>query len=349
MGGRIELILKVTQRCNFACEFCSSTEIAESDSQTLPHDYIFKFLKRFPNTSSLIINGGDGLLVPVEYYWKLIKHLDDNNYPANISFTTNLWDFYLHPDKWTNLFKHPRIGVGTSFQYGTKRKITKKLVYTENIFLKVINLFKTRIGYTPEFIAVIDEENEDTVIKTVELAKSLGVVCKINYAMASGRQENNYQLSKMYYKYLEIYKKGLAPWEFNTQQMFKSHNNGHTLCPLSRDCDSHIRALNPDGTYFSCGSFADDKKFAIEFEKEMSGEMAHPLSTNSELVSLKTECLICPMFKICNGCRKSMYDLIKAKKVEEHCTRMKEIAITLIPLLEIRNAEDNNTFAPSYT
>ena len=73
------------------------------------------------------------------------------------------------------------------------------------------------IGYRPDFISVITDENEKFAIKNVELAqkmsedqepketlhyfnphKKIGVECKLNYAMASGDQSSPYLLSKIY-------------------------------------------------------------------------------------------------------------------------------------------------------
>ena len=48
------------------------------------------------------------------------------------------------------------------------------------------------------------------------------------------------------------------------------------------------------------------------------------------ILSLKEECFSCPMFSICNGCRKTIKDLKEADVVESHCIRMKKIAEEII-------------------
>jgi len=232
------------------------------------------------------------------------------------------------------------VGIATSFQYGGARRITKEKELTEEVFIDIIKKFNDFIGYSPGFIAVIDEQNEDTVIRTVELAKRLGVVCKLNYANASGRQIKPYPISKMYAKYLEVFERGLSDWEFSTKQMISSLANKDTTCPLSRDCDSNIRCLNPDGQYFSCGSFGDDKEFSIDFDKEMQGSaIATPLANSVYLNSLKRDCMICPGFNICNGCKKSVFDLkrLGTASVEEHCANMKQ----LLPKLQWINTKES--------
>lgn len=322
----MDLIIKPTEVCNFKCTFCSSTQISEEHTTRLDLNKIFAFLKRFPETRTIIVNGGDPLMMEPAYYWKIIDYLDRNDLPATISLTTNLWPFFVKPKKWEELFLHPRIGVATSFQYGSGRLKGDYSVFTEEDFWGVSDMMLERIGYRPSFIAVITEENEDSVIETVELAKKMDVVCKVNYAMASGDQDKPYRLSKIYEKYVDIWKAGLHPWEHNTQQMMKRLKGEPTICPQSRNCDEGIRTIQPEGDYYSCGAFGDDKDKAIDFQHEMKGGFVTPLQNDMELLSLKQACFTCPMFEICNGCKKTIKDLKRHNMVEAHCFHMKQIA-----------------------
>ena len=275
----MELIIKPTELCNFKCTFCSSPNLTESKAKLLEIDKIKQFLKKYPDTSTIIVNGGDPLLVKPSYYEEILNYIDEHNLKTTLSFTTNLWDFYLHPDKWTPIFKRENVGVGTSFNYGETRRITKDKVYTEDIFWKVSDLFLEKVGYRPDFISVINDDNEHTAIDNVRLAKKMDVECKLNYAVGSGRQSNPFILSKVYKIYLEIIKEDLHHWEFNTKQIIKKMNKEHTICPRSRECDLHIRCLQPDGDYYSCGAFGDDKEYAIDFDAEMnSDKVASPLN-----------------------------------------------------------------------
>ena len=326
----MDLIIKPTEVCNFKCSFCSSTKISADHTSQLDLDTVFRFLKRYPTTNTIIVNGGDPLMMSPAYYWRLLKHIEDNNYPTTISLTTNLWPFYKNVDKWKPLFLHPRVGIATSFQYGGGRLKGDYSVFTEEDFWNVSNTMLEHIGYRPTFIAVITEENEDTVLQTVQLAKKMDVVCKVNYAMASGDQSQPYRLSKIYEKYVDIWKAGLAPWEHNTQQMMIRLKGANTICPQSRTCDSSIRNINPEGDYYSCGSFGDDRDKPIDFEYEMAGGFSTPLTDDLNLLSLKKACFSCPMFEICNGCRKTIKDLKNAGMVEEHCRHMKQLAPEII-------------------
>lgn len=339
----MDLIIKPTVKCNFKCTFCSSTHLSEDPTDIVELEDIRKFLVRFPDTRTIIVNGGDPLMMPPSYYWSIINMLDELGMEdTSISFTSNLWPFYKNPKKWLELFLHPRMGVGTSFQYGDKRLKGDFTPYTEEEFWKVSDMMLDLVGYRPGFIAVIDEDNKDTAIKTVELAKKMGVVCKINYACASGpvvetrngpmgNEGKHFMISDIYEIYLQIERAGLVEWEHNTQQMVKSLGTSSTICPLSRNCDEGIRDMQPGGGYYSCGSFGDDGLYPIDFEKELNGELARPLKVY-ELDSLKEDCYICPMFSICNGCKKSIHDLKTSGRVEKHCSNMKKIAVDIIEL-----------------
>jgi len=325
---KIELIVKISEICDWTCSFCSSSAIADSKRDVLDIEYIKKFLKRFPETNTIIINGGEPLMVKPEYYWELIEHLDTIDSSATLSFTSNLWNFYNNPDKWVELFKHKRVGVTTSFNYGNTRTIAPDVPYTVEMFWKVSDLFLKRVGYRPDFISVITEENYSNCIDNVFLAWKMGVECKLNYSMASGRQSKPLILGKIYEVYLEIIRLGLHTHEYNTKQLMVRLSTGNTTCPQNRKCDSNIRAFNPAGgdEYYSCGSIADDRDgHAINFDNEMSGELETPLSTDANLVSLKVDCLSCPLFKICNGCYKTIKDMKEFNMVEEHCAIMKSL------------------------
>lgn len=337
----MDLIIKPTEKCNFKCTFCSSTKITEDKTAELDHQYIFDFLKRFPETRTIIVNGGDPLMMKPEYYWTIIDHLDEIGSEASISLTTNLWPFYKNPEKWVDLFAHPRVGVTTSFQYGGGRLKGDLSEFTEADFWEVSNAMYDWLGYRPDFISVITDENKHDAIKNVELAKKMGVECKLNYAMSSGppvmfkgirmgQEGKPFLLADIYEIYIEIWKRGLAPWEFNTKQMMSRLNGAATCCPQNRECDSGIRTLQPSGDYYSCGAFGDDRLYPIDFQAEMSGATIKPLRHEFELQTMTEDCYTCPMFQICNGCKKTIKDHKDYGLTVTHCRKMKTLAEDII-------------------
>ena len=114
--------------------------------------------------------------------------------------------------------------------------------------------------------------------------------------------------------------------------MIKRLSTGATTCPQNRKCDDGIRTLQPSGDYYSCGAFGDDRLYSIDFDKEMKGQKVFPLRFEPELLSLKNSCLTCPMFEICNGCRKTIKDLKDHGMVEKHCKKMKTLAKDILQI-----------------
>jgi radical SAM protein with 4Fe4S-binding SPASM domain len=112
--------------------------------------------------------------------------------------------------------------------------------------------------------------------------------------------------------------------------MVKRLRGEGTTCPQNRDCDSSIRTLQPSGDYYSCGAFGDDREYSIDFKKEMTGQKIFPLKFQPELQTLKQTCFSCPMFQICNGCKKTIKDLKEHNLVETHCKKMKTLASDII-------------------
>lgn len=335
------LVIKPTELCNFKCTFCSSTSISDDQADILNLEDIKRFLRRYPTTERIIVNGGDPLMVPPEYYWELLDFIDTNNHIATIGITSNLWAFYKKPDRWTELFRHPKFGVMTSFQYGDKRLKGDLTPFTETEFWAISDMMLERVGYRPDFISVTDYDNEDDVIRTVELAKAMGVECKVGYMMASGpaveyktvimgSEHELYLLADMYEKYIAIYKAGLSQWEHHTKQMMKRLRGEPTICPQSRTCDSGIRTMQPSGRYYSCPALADDDVHRIDFDEEMTGATQTPLQHDPEMVSMKMGCFTCPLFDICNGCKKTISDHKRLGLVEKHCRKMKTLASDII-------------------
>lgn len=338
----MDLIIKPTEACNFKCSFCSSTAIDPDNAGQLDLNYIYRFLERYPDTNTIIVNGGDPLMVKPEYYWELIEHMDNHGYDASISFTTNLWPFYVKPEKWVDLFNHERMGITTSFQYGGGRLKGDFTEFTEEDFWKCSDAMLEYCGYRPDFITVITDMNDYRAIDNVLLAKKMDVECKLNYAMASGVQGTTYRLSKIYEIYVEIWRRGLAQWEYNTKAMMRRLQGGGTTCPQNRNCDVGIRAFNPGGDYYSCGSLADDLDYPIDFEHEMSGGFETPLQFDPDIQTMKMACYSCPMFMICNGCKKTVRDMKREGTVEAHCKHMK----TLAPAILESNDMDPNGVTP---
>ena len=105
----MELIINPTNRCNFDCTFCSAYNLPKGD---IDRKRLYNYIKcKRDEINIIIFNGGDPLMMEPEFYTNIIELTKDYNIP--LSLTTNLYDFYINPDKWIDLFKTKNVGVIT--------------------------------------------------------------------------------------------------------------------------------------------------------------------------------------------------------------------------------------------
>lgn len=325
----MDLVIKISDKCNFKCDFCSSNMIA-ADHKDLPLWKVTSYLVDHPQVRNIIVNGGDPLCVDPEWYWNLLYWLEETKRDINISFTTNLWDFYKHPEKWEELFKE-HISVCTSFQYGDERKLAIGEVFTEDMFVEIFKMFEEKIGYKLKFIAVQNHKNASYALATVELAKRLGTTCRINPALKSGRTETPYPFHLMMKTWLDIIDAGLGEYEDNCKLLKDVWAGNDTECPFNSRChDSEfgIRCMSPDGSVHTCPAIADDIMKGIDEAYVDGSDKKIPFKD----ILVKTECATCKNFKLCNSCKKRIIDIhsMDENYLSDHCTHMK----AMIPRME---------------
>lgn len=325
----MDLVIKISDKCNFKCDFCSSNMIAANHND-LPLWKVTSYIVDHPQVRNIIVNGGDPLCVDPEWYWNLLYWLEETKRDINISFTTNLWDFYKHPEKWEELFKE-HISVCTSFQYGDGRKLATGEVFTEDMFVEIFNMFEERIGYKLKFIAVQNHKNASYALATVELAKRLGTTCRINPALKSGRTEFPYPFHLIMRTWLDIIDAGLGEYEDNCKLLKDVWAGNDTECPFNSRChDSEfgIRCMSPDGSVHTCPAIADDIMKGIDEAYVDGSGKKIPFKD----ILIKAECATCKNFKLCNSCKKRIIDIhsMGESYLNDHCTHMK----AMIPRME---------------
>ena len=320
----MELIIKPTGRCNFACTFCSAGDMTiqhPSDGKVSERikDII---LKMKPNT--IIITGGEPLMMNPEYYYELHELMPE----CNISPTSNLKDFYLHPEKWASLFNEEWFRITTSFNYGDTRKWDKDTVFSESMFIDVMIKYREYVPNKslPMFIAVIDESNENTVMDHIKLAQRLGTVCKMNRAIGVGFQSVGYQRYKIMKHYLDIIDARLENYEWNCKNRKKG------ICPynINHSCESSIRCIYIDtNNNLRVGTCDEKLSMGIELsEDKLFNSSKIPEYEHIEPSDfIKPECAYCELFNLCNGCGINRRE---AKLDPNYCTEMKKLESRII-------------------
>lgn len=327
----MDIVINPTNACNFSCKFCAASDISAgklTSEQTIERLSIFKDKLRM-----IIINGGDPLMMDPQYYYDIINWCRTELMRiVPISMTTNLLDFYNHPEKWTGLFREKGVGIATSFQYGDKRGYIKNgefVVYDEKIFREVISLFFSLVGYKPSFIYVTDKDNEKDLFKVIELSNELGMTCKINKASIDGRCKEYYPRYRLFEKYLEIIKEyGFSICVEdnirNSLYEYMKDPNSVLPCDMNRECYNGIRTITPSGYLVQCPHIAYMDKLSIE-QYRIDKDPYNKYKFRSKYYCIKSDCHNCKWFKICNSCAVYIREVKNNNDEVQYCSRMKNI------------------------
>lgn len=314
----MDIILNPTNRCNFACQFCAASELINKTMDS--KDAITILKKHNKALGQVIINGGDPLCMDPKFYWDLLEYINTLDHYVTISLTTNLWDFYNNPYKWKELFKQKQIGVITSFQYGTKRRLGDGRIFSEQMFRDCINMFEYVVeDYKPNFIAVIDKSNERLCKATLLLAKSLGIKCKMNKVVISGRNKDYYPRYEMFKKYIELYKEGLGQYEMNYYLLRNYFTDKPTYCPIDRTCYMKLKCVNPDGNMTTCSYLSESNPTKYSIKYFPRNKFAKEYDT------ITPHCRECENFALCNSCRVYIKEVKDNKDEANYCANMKKV------------------------
>lgn len=308
----MELIIKTTGACNMACKFCAASNLRTYEQKKMDPRIIDVIDNIKPN--GIIVTGGDSLCCSPDWYLELFERFTD----IQVDFVTNLKEFYLNTDIWSEIFRRNNIRVCTSFNYGNTRMWDKDTVYDEVMFRKVMNLFGERIGWLPMFISVIDYDNEWSINKTIELAKNLGTQCRLNNAMKLGRQGIYYPRARMFEHWIKIIENGDEEFEINCMERDKG------ICPFNTSllCKSTIRSLYIDENnrlrYQNC----EDRLNNLEKDIPLDIGLVKPKEERIPLENTinPEKCQYCELYNLCNACETNRE---QAKKyAPEYCSLM---------------------------
>lgn len=299
--GKKTLIIKPTTSCNFNCNFCSAKLLNIPIHKYVP-DKLKKFLISY-KPSDIIITGGEPLINPKTYFCDLIKTLDKTKIDFNLSLTSNLMLWYKNPKSFDYLFSNEHVSVCTSFQYGNDRK--GESVYTEEQFVNLFTKFYERYNERLMFIYVVNENNEQYVLKACKLAKILKTTFKLNQQMPIGLSNYFYPRYKLLKLYIDIVKAGYKDQLESLNSLYDGK------CPYPRSYKfclyNKIVYINQNGELIeNCCEDIASSKDKIEITNE----------------TLFNKCLTCKMFNLCNSCSTNVFFSKKYK--EEQCKWMKE-------------------------
>lgn len=336
----MDIIINPTNKCDFNCTFCKNSELKD---ETLTAEDTIKLLKPYiKDMDKIIFSGGEPLMMKPEYYESIFNFLNKSKKRLiKVIFYTNLHPWLADPTIWDDIFNRENVKVITGFQFGPNRRLLDGKVYIPVIFKSVMNKFNYSYRYSPNFVSVVDTENQMNIIKTARLARELRCRCRLDKIMTLGRAKTIkyfpwYRLLILYNKIID---EKLDNYVINIDYIKDYFNNRNTECPVDRKCYHNIRVINNDKRIFSCPNLVSNKKFN---KYEMIDEDECDLfAKDNEFIHI--QCMGCKYYKFCNSCRSIIEEVKKFKDEENYCKQMKKIIPVLEDKLKERILYDNKS------
>lgn len=332
------LILKITNQCNFQCDYCSAANLSKKGKTCFSFDDFRQLMETY-DVGGISIVGGDPLCAPPLLYEQMLSYLDTYHKDQNtkIAVTSNLWDFHIHPEKWEDIFNHPRIRITTSFQSHGRIKGNGE-IYTEEEFIKVyehiLPLLKKQ-NYIP-FISTLTKETLSEYPNLVSLAERLQTTVRINPVLRAGASSQFLLFSDIFHWYLWSMEHSKLDCDISARDIYSMAKDVDSGCPYSRDCYKETRSISPDGKIHPCCVLNDmhvsnmmQRKKTYELHEYPEDEI------RKDYPCIQPKCFLCPSFIFCNACFYRIKEIKDAHKEEEFCIGMKSFfprmkALTLI-------------------
>lgn len=269
------IILSMSSKCNLKCDGCY---IDDSDNYDIIK--ILKSINLLMNDytiHSLILHGGEPTLNNIRDIEDICKYVRRKNKQIRISIQTNCTNI---TDEWIELFKKYNISVGISYRgYGD---IFKQLsgVDKYNEFIKSLNKLKENdllngaIFYFPSKYGQIIRENLYDIIDDIN---ELGIK-RISFHESIEENGNDYlyEIVSNAQKYIFKQKYHIQIRSLYMLYGLVTGMSNRKDCSWKHDCYNYI-TINGQGRMVWC-----NRKI-------------------NEFNSVYDECLICPIFGVCEG------------------------------------------------
>ncbi len=319
------IIIKMTNRCNFSCVYCSVE--GKKEFKDLEESVLYKFiddLKEYLKENnkkecSILFHGGEPLLIYVEIYKKFINYIINKLEDVKIEFLIQT-NGYLINDDFIKLFKEYNIIPGISLD-GPKliHDYTRILKNGNGTFDKVFENIK-KLKENDIHSSVLLVLNKTMLDKSEEIFNFLNenkLDCKINPLSECGEAINKDELLLNKTDYGDFLINIFKLWinsnsEINIEplkQIIQEILYGNKLrdCFFKGKCIENFIALNYDGFIYPCGNFSDAK--ILTYGSIKDNKLSYLLENKNisnkflERINLikENDCKNCSYFQWCNG------------------------------------------------
>ena len=320
----MHLIVKMTDACNFACQYCSVGDPKQTSRIEL--SYIKKFIDgcqelleyKKDDWLTVLWHGGEPLMIGTDVYTELheyiLKKLPNTKIKFNIQTNGSLINA-----QWIDFFEKYGICPGISLD-GYKElhdvnRVDKEGKQTFDTVMKNIALLRSR-GIEPGILMVLNTHENIDVDKLYDFLVDNKFNTKIHAVFPAGKASGRHDLDMLFKKYVDIlialFKKAMRDNKLYlidpVYSLFSSIINDRSMteCSYSGNCGRDFICLYEDGNVSFCGRNDSTQALLYGNIKDKTpldlylSEQGQRLRGRVEAVK-ERGCGNCKYFKLCHG------------------------------------------------
>lgn len=313
------IMARSINKCNATCLHCN---IPEEDimNKTLSLEEYEEGLKKmefYLRDEVLIIwEGGEVLLLPVDYYYKAYEITKKYIKKPSFSMQTNFLKY--NPEIFKMYEEVFNFQVSTSYDFFSKlRNLNGNVEKYKNVFFKNIKQYQKDTNFKPYLINVVNFENQDKYNEIFDICREEEYNIRFNRLHMEGNALINDHLALNKEKYRETLTNLTKRWieEDNNiiitpiypmlEKYLFNINRNLQECPFTSKCTGQFISLEPDGKVSNCIELSNTKKFDFgnilkeDVEKVFKNKNVTELSKRTR--KLHEDCKKCPYHYACQG------------------------------------------------
>jgi len=321
----MNVILKVTKRCNLRCRYCYERPYHQDETALTVRkvEAIFQKIRAYcmeePGRHHLefIWHGGEPMLLPSSFYWKVLdlqEHFfaDRRKFHLINGIQTNLT---LLDDDYITLFKTRRMGVvGVSFDVANQNRVYRNGRATDEVVIR--NMDRLALEQIPHSgLCVISRKNIGAIDEIYRFFRNRGICFSIipthhlgwRKGTALGITAGEYARAARRLFDLWFYDRDAEMFitDFSVMISNLTHaEDGPGSCCYSKRCPEHTVHVDPDGTTYLCsrmnlGGYIYGNIFRQTFKEIMDSPARRLVLSRFDRIAGK--CGACEFFQNCYG------------------------------------------------
>ena len=318
----MNVIIKTTNQCNFACSYCS---VGQPDRPvTLDLATFCRFVDGIPKLLDecgdkyidFIWHGGEPLLLPINFYLEAMEYAKDKLEDYKVSFKIQTNGFLIDAE-WISLFKTYEVAVGISLDgpahlHDASRRTHGGAATHDKIMANIsaINAAGINVGV----LSVINSLENVDAAELVSFYAENKLSCKLQPVYPCGRAAERTGITDFYKAYTnftkEIYRHMIAadieiePFSQLTQAII--NDTPVRDCAFSGQCGHGFICLDGDGIVSACGRHSDSASLQYGSIAEASVfDLYHSSAAEAVRARIPTlqegPCADCFAFEFCHG------------------------------------------------